>query len=409
MPFIDIVQWMMVFGVLTERQFELCIIVFLSAITAYRYGGFEISRKWVLFLTGIAFWSLVSITCCRYGYMKFLQQISCITVSVLCYSHLFQVIAKHSTVRQLYEKYCKMAVVTAWLGVAEFLFWLVTKVDVFSSWANNQSDVSEFLRIHVVFDEPGYFACFLIPAVATVMVDEKERSRVGLANVCGLIVAMLLTFATIGYFGIGIAVLFRFCTFLSSRKRIGQFIGVSVVALFVVCWIANSESKLVEDVRMKFFETYSNVLNDEVDEFESLNLSTFASLSNLWVARHAPSRLFGTGLGTHEISYDKSGYSPRREDFVGDPETGLGYNYTDAYSLATRIYSEFGLVGIALFVVWLIARFNKGSAINVGVFAYLLSMCVRGGHYFRYGMVFFVIIYSFTSKASSVKAATSEC
>jgi hypothetical protein len=128
------------------------------------------------------------------------------------------------------------------------------------------------------------------------------------------------------------------------------------------------------------------------DSYEDMNASTYALLVNKWVAANAPSRIFGTGLGTHEQSYKKL--------YNNNTYQLYGLNSEDGYSLYNRIFSEFGYVGLVSLFVFLIIFLNTKNIINLSVLFFIIAVIIRGGHYTLYGTVMFFYLYYLTSKSS---------
>ena len=74
-----------------------------------------------------------------------------------------------------------------------------------------------------------------------------------------------------------------------------------------------------------------------------------------------------------------------------------GLNQTDAYSLFTRLYSEFGVIGIFLVIYLLFKYRNTNNPINIAILIVFISYFIRGGHYFIYGVVFYAYLFYYTS------------
>jgi hypothetical protein len=204
-----------------------------------------------------------------------------------------------------------------------------------------------------------------------------------------LVTALLLTFATIGYF-----VMFFFLIY-QYRKIILKYCYVLIVPIIIfVLFILNysTESQGMDSswkaMVAKTSESINAFSDFEPEYFEVLNLSSYALLTNLWVANEAPCRLTGTGLGTHEINYEMEYQS----NFFQ-----YGLNQTDAYSLFTRLYSEFGVIGIFLVIYLLFKYRNTNNPINIAILIVFISYFIRGGHYFIYGVVFYAYLFYYTS------------
>ena len=161
-------------------------------------------------------------------------------------------------------------------------------------------------------------------------------------------------------------------------------------ALFILNYSTESQdmNSSWKAMVIKTSESINAFSDFEPEYFEVLNFSTYALLTNLWVANEAPCRLTGTGLGTHEINYEM-GY---QSDFVF-----YGLNKTDAYSLFTRLYSEFGIIGVFLVVYLLLKYRNIDNPINVAILVVFIAYFIRGGYYFIYGVVFYAYLFYYTS------------
>ena len=124
------------------------------------------------------------------------------------------------------------------------------------------------------------------------------------------------------------------------------------------------------------------------------NASTYAWLTNIKVAIEAPYRICGTGLGTHKDSYER--LNP--ESFNSYRLYGL--NKDDAYSITTRIYSELGLIGIFVMILFLYKNINRHNVGNMMALGYLLNRLITGGHYTTTGMFLFLFLFYYTNKKS---------
>ena len=140
---------------------------------------------------------------------------------------------------------------------------------------------------------------------------------------------------------------------------------------------------------IKISDTFTAFKNVDPGMFEVLNLSSYATLSNLWVSFNAPNRIIGTGIGTHSESYSRI----YKSDF-----SHYGLNQHDAYSILIRVFSEFGFIGISILFLFLYRLFNRLNIINISILPYLLAHLIRGGHYTINGMFFFCMLYYLTSK-----------
>jgi len=92
----------------------------------------------------------------------------------------------------------------------------------------------------------------------------------------------------------------------------------------------------------------------EPDKHVHLNLSVFALTSNAVVAYQSLKNdpLFGSGLGSHPVSYDKFMSTPEAKIFLGGYAGAINKN--DACSLLVRLFSETGLLGVIMAIYFVI-------------------------------------------------------
>jgi hypothetical protein len=117
----------------------------------------------------------------------------------------------------------------------------------------------------------------------------------------------------------------------------------------------------------------------------------------------------GNGIGSHQIS--RQIYLNNIEGIEVFEEMGMeNLNAQDAGSLFSRIMSELGLIGIIgliYFIVKLYVPYSEkiefeNSVIAKAILLYFFAKLLREGHYFSPEMYFFVFIYFFNKKYSSI-------
>lgn len=394
----NIVQWCVVIGITCSPRYELLFILSCTLLCLMIRNNISVRHplrksSLLLFLTGIGLYSILTIFSIGYPWGKFFQQFFFISVFILCYGYIFSKIGDPDGFLCKYITICCLLSV---VGILEFLIWLPTRIDILSFLYIEPLFYRSFLRIHSWMNESGYLATMLTPAVYLCLSGDsilKEKYGIFLRKKILIVTAFLMTVSTITYVIFTIILLIRF---LRSRFLAKLCFSV-IVPVYLVCIILYFSSDAARGIVLqKFMETYENILSDTPEDFEKLNLSTYASLSNLWVARHAPLRITGTGLGTHEHNYDQS-------DYISNFD-GYGYNRTDAYSLAIRLYSEFGLIGLCAILYFLLHHLNFRNPANVAVLLLLCCNLIRGGHYFCYGLIFFFFLYVLTDKRHTAAA-----
>lgn len=378
---VDCLQWLLLICISLGRYIE---VTFLF-ILLFSYRWYQFKKIAILF-------SVLLIHFCITNYFvgypigKFVQQFVLLLLLSVSYYQFF--LNYVPDLDKLWDKYIRFCVFLSYFGIIQFLIYTLTNVDIsyFMSFIDYAPQQSYRLRSYLL--EPGYFATFIIPAVSYCFL-QKDYWRQHKRRVIILVTALLLTFATIGYFVMFFFLIYRY------RKTILKYCYVLIIPIIMfVLFVVNYSTK-EQDINSvgkamiaKTSESIKAFSDFEPEYFEMLNLSTYALLTNLWIANEAPCRLTGTGLGTHEVSYEMEYQS----DFFL-----YGLNKTDAYSLFTRLYSEFGIIGVFLIIYFLIKYRNSKSPINIAILVVFISYFIRGGHYFIYGVVFYAYLFYYTS------------
>ena len=192
----------------------------------------------------------------------------------------------------------------------------------------------------------------------------------------------MLTFSPLVY----IALTITGVNFLSRRFRHFRVpmltIGIGLLAYIFIT--ANektafaAESSGIEGIQMRLIDTYKvfETFSDPRTILEK-NTSTAVLQSQLYSAWNAPSRWIGTGIGTNSQSFQ---------------------NADDAYSLGIRIFSEMGIIGLFLYLWFVIRHFNGHNYLNICALSVIIAYFFRGGSYFSNGVIFFQFLYYYSSK-----------
>lgn len=324
---------------------------------------------------------------------KSIQQIVLIGLHGVAYYGFIK--KRRYNIEKLWGKYYRYCEILAYLGIFQAFCLIVLHLDPFAfvnDGISSNVDQDGELRLHSIFKESGYLASFMVPYIVFSLSNFRRINKIKF--VLSFLV-FIGTFSSAAYVILFFYFLYRLC--ISKYRYVGYilipFLLSSIVAVLGEIG-NNSGNKSLSSSSKKVKETLEAISDLNPYALESFNLSTYATLTNFWVALNAPSRVVGTGIGTHEQSYTrlyKSGFR------------NYGLNKEDAYSLFTRLYSEFGVIGISIFFLFVIKNYNKRNSINIACFFYLMSILIRGGHYTFNGVFLFVMIYFFTSKLKENK------
>ena len=355
---IDLTQWVLLWAITGGRYIETIGLLFV--LLKYKWYNIRIG----LFISIILFLH-VGIMCLLDGYAinKSVQQILLIFIYILGYSTFFK--RAFTDVETLFSKYRFICGFVSVFGIVQFLYALLFGVDIFAFLASEPT-----IRAHSYLQEPAYLANFLTPCVLVYLASPQiiKNNKI---NFTLVLLTYFLTLATIAYVTIFLYLIYRL---FISRYRV-KFILFLVIAIAIGSNISIEKSVHDNDDYLGTMQTKVEETSSAMDYFdpiffESLNLSSYSTLTNLWVAFHAPYRLTGTGIGTHAQNYFRTYKSNHM---------AYGLNSDEAYSLFSRILSEFGYIGIVLLFLFIIKLFNKSNIYNIACFFYIIALCIRGG------------------------------
>lgn len=238
--------------------------------------------------------------------------------------------------------------------------------------------------------EPGDISLITLPAI----IYYFQQKEISFRSIITLI-AFILSESTASYAALFITL--SLLLIIYNRRNLIKITLATITILAIGYAISNymSKEKSKENTAIsKFKETVNILQNDHVNyyELENLNASTYAFVTNLLVAKSAPSRLLGTGLGTHPISYNIE-YPPQSTNY-----RLYGLNSNDAYSLSIRVFSELGYIGLFLLFFFIYRNFNSKSLFSFMAISYIINACITGGHYTANGCIMFFSLYYFSRK-----------
>jgi O-Antigen ligase len=240
-------------------------------------------------------------------------------------------------------------------------------------------------RLQSVLTEPSMFATTCLPALYY-FADQWQRHRRDRRKFLVLGLAFALAGSSVGFLGI----MFAVCIFGRRYKSSAVLIPAAVALMGIGVYALSPDFRMRLDDTKKSGQTF---------DVSGANLSTFALVSNAYVTLQSVKDhpLFGTGAGSHQLSYEKFiSTLPGVEQW--ENTEFLEINAADANSLFLRVLSEFGLVGIAL-VLWFIwhyrAREGQGAeSVSEAIWVYFFVKLLRGGVYFSPEQFFFIVLYA---------------
>ena len=396
---LDISQWLIVIGIFFANRIEMLFIILAAIILGINKKLFytSIVLKYMLAVFTVSF---ITITFLNYDYTKFIQQAILLTIFLLCYEQFFY--HNEENIVSLFIKYVKMCFCISVFGLIQELIFLAAGINIAESlpFYHQTLIFGNLLRVTSTLSEGGYLGTILIPCLVYLFYYNDPFVVLGKKKYLVLIIS-LLTFSPFVY------IFFFVLFFIKLRNKLHYFKILSVIAL--LCAIVYSSVRIysseyeseaggIEGLLMRYRDTISmiDLLREsdiQIEDLAMLNTSTAVMYTNLYVSFMAPSRLIGTGLGTHSQNHSLIVNATFEEEY-----NFMEYNVEDGYSLMARLLSELGICGIILYILFIVKCFNKDNLLNICLFFILCCYFIRGGSYVDFGTVLFHFAYFLTSR-----------
>jgi hypothetical protein len=329
------------------------------------------------------------ISCHLLGYSSFkLLQQSCIFIVFFAlYTVFFS--ATRINLQDLFKKYLLACYYVSILAYIQIFIYFVFNFDIFSfgTWlGETQLIQARIIRPRAFCPESGHLGTIFSPALVYIIFF-KDKLRILHKKKFVILSLAMLTMSMNAYISICAALYFRFI----SKRKITDYFFLCVILLWGVTSFVNMSQNVdvqrtdranFEGIKMRVFETGAILFSlEDLAAIEGTNSSTYALASNFYVAMKAPLRILGTGLGTHRYNYQRIN---RSNDYYA-----YGLNSEDGYSLLNRIFSEFGIVGLFLYLFAVFRRVDRHDIISFSLLFYIIGAFLRGGNYFVSGLIFF--------------------
>ena len=366
----------------------------------------HIKKKYIK--TPLKILAIVSIygffSCHMLGYdtNKLIQQ----SVTFAAFIFLYGLFFSSTTInlQDLFKKYLLMCFIISIFGYIQIFTFFFWDIDIFKNftWLGETQIITKgIIRPRAFCPESGHLGTILSPALIYIIYF-KDKWHVLKEKKYFIILMAILTMSMTAILAICAALYFRF---ISKSKTI-DIIVLLVIALWGVGFfvvsaqhanIQKTSAANIEGIKMRILETGSLLFSlNDIDAIESTNSTTYALMSNFYVAMKAPHRLLGTGLGTHQFNYFRVYQS--KEYYA------YGLNSSDGYSLLNRLFSEFGIIGLLLYLFVIFRNVNRKDVISFSLLFYIIGSILRGGNYFVSGLIFFHFFFILAKAQYNTKA-----
>ncbi|HXD91833.1 MAG TPA: O-antigen ligase family protein [Bacteroidia bacterium] len=324
----------------------------------------------------------------------FLKIFSGVLLSTIFYYYVIQYY--DIDVEKMFSLYLKWAYWSAIIGIIQYISFKIHFKPgydygwIFNKWSAVAGE-GALIRINSIYMEPAQLGIMLGPAAFVAILNIFRKQNFEYKNYQNYIILIViyLSKSSTGYIGVFTAILF-----IGINLGYLSYLLLSIVfGVFGVIGLYNyaDEFKGRVDAAMALW-IHQNY------KIENVNTSSFVQYNNAHVAfeNFKEHPLFGTGMGSHLVAYEK--YSYTRTGEIGFKGTDL--NSTDANSLFLRLVSETGLMGVLFFIIVIMKCFvgNSGTDdphwIISGALLVLIVLClIRQGNYFLNGFPFFLWLY----------------
>ncbi len=308
-------------------------------------------------------------------------------------------------VRKLFKVYLNLALIVGLIGLFQQCSYLLDFEPgydysyIFPSWKLVTTETI-FLRVNSIMPEPATFCVSMMPAFFAAVVSCSGAGNELLTKPKSLVIisSVLLSFSLVGYFGVVFSILLLFYNL--QRKRDLILCGLLMPLFALVAY------HTIYDVRVRVDDSIGVLTKSKLPT--EVNLSTFTLFTNAQITYYSfmDNPVFGTGLGSREFIFNTG-----VDRVVGNTNSML-LNTKDGNSLFLRLTSELGLFGL-ISVFYFIYKFHVPKkispslwvwAINNSILVLFAVRMLRAGHYFSYGLMFFVCLYYFTGKYAMLEA-----
>jgi hypothetical protein len=325
-------------------------------------------------------------------------------LAVVFYHYVIELF--EGNVQKLFLYYMKGAVIVSGIGIVQIISYQIGFAPGYNyGWLLNKWSVTQGgfgIRMNSIFSEPSYFAAVIAPAFFVALYNLSSNKKLFIDRKRSIIigVAYLLTFSSLGIFGIYLAVLLLLLNL--------GFFRYAILFAPIFYYSFNYSYENIPEFRQRFDGTFDIFTTQDFRNHE-IHGSSFVLYNNYHVALENFKRnpVFGTGLGSHPTAFEK--YSLTKLEGVVE----IDFNKQDANSMALRLMSETGLYGLVFMLVFIIKCWifkPRAAETEVWVMSNALILIIllylfRQGHYFLNGFPFFLWLFYYTWKDNRAKKA----
>ncbi|APP03581.1 hypothetical protein [Lactobacillus delbrueckii] len=363
----------------------------------------KLNKSFMLVMTLIILQGLINILIGNESIGLLFKQVFAITICFIAYDNLLTPFSPG----EIMSVYWKTAFYMALIGVFEAALSLfndpaLAKFPIVFTYTTYGGVVGPFPRLASLCHEPSFLGYFLAPAVCLYLgkkitpelIDDSltvlNKEWEGIV----ILIAYIMTFSSVAYFGLAIMLLILWWEKGFSIKKV----VIPIIVIVVYMLIYNG----VEDFRVRINDTW-NIFNG-ISQASTVNLSSFTYYSNWNVACSAfiHTKGFGSGIGSYQNMFDRFN--------IGNwGLSGLNLNREDGNSAFFRILTELGVLGLLAVIYFLVRNFrcqrDKHTIYSCAILTLFLMFLLRQGNYTHAGSIMFVCLYLKVKKVPQVQCS----
>lgn len=409
--------------ILFKQPFEFYITyVFIIAYLPFLMFKYTVPRGiwWILIVLLVT--GLLNVWLDNNTYKNFFKIYLNLAINLIFYS---LVMAYYNyDVETMFRRYLKGALIVCIYGIVELMAWrggFFSLVDLrnlgFNKWGPTLGGLG--IRINATYPEPAFFAEFISPAAFIAIYNLFFQKNVFLKKWESIVIlsAFILSYSSLAFTGIFIMLVLLLINYGLFRYFI-FFIPVSIFLFYLLYNNVEEFRDRIDGIKIVFIDEYlleekEREVNSQQAFIERQNRvlrtvhgSPLVLYNNYYIAlqNFKQNPLFGTGLGSHEIAFQKYNLNYLVSKWYL-------FNTPDANSMGLRIISELGLMGIIFTILFIknyyITKYESSNYFSWLISSSLLCMIIiqllRQGNYTFSGFIFFAFLYYYNKATTFTK------
>ena len=228
-------------------------------------------------------------------------------------------------------------------------------------------------RLNSFFQEPSYFAIYILPILAVNLEDEKYFLSII------YFISLILSSSSLGIIGSVILVLY----YILIRKKSFKFFIIAVISLLIIHLVLYNS-----------LEFYHTSLDRSIDKLLSISTSNIRLTGHIGLFGSLPfaNQIIGVGINQMQNYFHQ----------------GIGYgidNYSNSFVI-TLINT--GIIGFIAYIIFIFDMFKKTLKSNRLIY-FIVFLVIASVDYFIYNYFFFYILIFYFCSESRIKNESTIC